>query len=109
MATEAVAATKWCPLARALYSAGSGMTTSFNRDSDGTVPAQALCLGSDCQAWRWRGSVPTQLTSDGEVTGWDFTAAADSPTGADLWTEPLADAEARREGYCGAFGEGISE
>jgi hypothetical protein len=103
--TEAEMMTKWCPKARVLWTDSTTYGASYNRDSDGSMPVDCLCLGQDCAAWRWSETTPERLTSDTEVIGWDFIAAADSDTGADLWREPLVDAAARRNGYCGAFGE----
>ena len=53
--TEDEAITKWCPMARVAEEDASGATgPAFNRYDGGDCSAKsALCIGSQCMAWRW--------------------------------------------------------
>jgi hypothetical protein len=46
--TEDEAKQRWCPFAR--Y---ASFDASVNRSHDARIPERALCLASDCMAWRW--------------------------------------------------------
>lgn len=55
--TEEEAREAWCPFARvwATDAEGGGGDAAINRygDTAKTLHPNAMCLGSDCMAWRW--------------------------------------------------------
>lgn len=48
--TEAEAKTKWCPMA---VTWPHYKTRPINREAQGFVPNECLCVGSACMMWRW--------------------------------------------------------
>ena len=55
------AKTKWCPFARSV-----GDNSVANRRYDGTPDSGALCIASDCMAWRVRLIGKTRDADEGE-------------------------------------------
>jgi hypothetical protein len=53
--TEDEAREKWCPFART--SGGTEEDLAINREYGGEPDVGALCLASDCMAWRWMNEV----------------------------------------------------
>lgn len=49
---EETARTKWCPFARVVYHYRLEAVAAANRPSN-DVGKNALCIASDCMAWRW--------------------------------------------------------
>lgn len=64
MHTEEQAREKWCPFARAIV-LGTGDFGDFqlaiNRTDRGGASLAALCIASDCMAWRWKKSKQDNL------------------------------------------------
>jgi hypothetical protein len=50
--TEEEAKTKWCPFARLTFST-EGFAAGNRFDDCAWAEKRALCIGSDCMAWRW--------------------------------------------------------
>lgn len=98
--TEAEALTKWCPMARTLYTDGQTFAAGVNRNTGGEVTPSDCCLGSRCMAWRWTGLSPVFQTSRTPVEGWEHVSAEDSDDGVEFWHEPREMALKRRPGCC---------
>jgi len=50
--TEEEARVRWCPFARAAQAADETDSCVVNRTPLGNIDAGALCIASDCMAWR---------------------------------------------------------
>lgn len=61
---EEEAKEKWCPMAR-IDTRQEG--SNYNRWSDGAIPIEGLCIGSDCMMWRWDEAL--DMGNGGDILG----------------------------------------
>ena len=64
MYTEETSKTKWCPECRV---EAKTWQASYNKypDKDTELPAQSLCIASDCRMWRWEHDAPAGTSEIG--------------------------------------------
>lgn len=81
---------------------------------------EAVCLGSNCMAWRWN-SMPSRIVLRAEnrnatdvkdagplplrAVGFDFNPYDEAEGGEAAWLEPDEQRAARRTGFCGLAGK----
>ena len=105
------AKTKWCPFFR---SKGPVDQWSDNRDHGGA----GFCIGPSCMAWRFgmelrmgfRVADPATAHDEpqrpaGIPASWVWEPAVSDKGEPAGWVEPMAEALARQEGYCGLAGK----
>lgn len=121
--TEEQAKAKWCPHARASNEQESAV--AVNRSAVNKPDRDCFCIASACMAWRWNDGEQTRRfvvfkdnprsrsnhaphLPDGVSDTWEWLRHGEgegrSPLSAGF-REPQCDADARRRGYCGAFGK----
>lgn len=108
------AKTKWCPFVRVVPASHDW---AFNRDK-AVDPELRNCIGPDCAVWRWNGDPPVCRTwrpenltrgadepprPEGLPASWEWVSTEEDL--APCWREPVAEADARRPGYCGLAGK----
>lgn len=113
--TEPEAKTKWCPFTRQTYHEYG----AYNRQSNGAPLDTCCCIGSQCMAWRWsterstlrrmvpegfEWSVEEPPRPDELPASWEWQPADEAEGDYGRWYEPVAEADARRHGYCGLAG-----
>lgn len=103
--TEDEAKTKWCPFARpAAVAPHDCGEVRGNRNMDGAVDTGALCIASQCMAWRWSDAKRTAAFLDAVQA---HMKASSSPNFAKstqaVYAERGREFE-NSEGYCGLAG-----